>query len=368
MTVSSTIIRGKRSGKKWRRNRLKDERTPRPARFGPLTWGLLAAGLLAAMALCVCVGSVSIPLSDTFTAVWNALWGLPIPGNIAKNIILNVRLPRVLCVALSGAALSLCGAAMQGLLRNPLADGSTLGVSSGAALGAVLAMAVGFTLPGSGYGGVMVTAMAFAFGSLVLILGLAWALDRSLATGSIILIGVIFTMFISSIISLVITFASDHTRSLNFWTLGSFSGVNYDQARLLGIALSLCGGIILRFAPELNAFAIGEENARHIGVHVKRVKLTLMITVSALIGVCVSISGTVSFVGLVMPHIARMLVGPDHRRLLPASLFSGAIFLLLADLTARTLLSPIELSIGVVTSLVGAVAFVIIFYRTGKGR
>ncbi len=227
-------------------------------------------------------------------------------------------------------------------------------------------MAAGFTLPGSNYGGVMVTAMAFAFGSLALILSLAFALDRSLATSSIILIGVIFTMFISSIISLIITFASDHTRSLAFWTLGSFSGVNYTQAGLLLLALTVCGGVIIGHSRELNAFAIGEDNARHIGVNVKRVKLVILIAVSMLIGVCVSVSGTVSFVGLVMPHIARMLVGPNHKRLLPASLFSGAIFLLLADLTARTLVSPIELSIGVVTSIVGAVAFVIIFYRTRK--
>lgn len=345
---------------------MNEARALKRERFTPLTYAMLAAALLLSMILCVCVGSVQIPFSDTVTAVWNALWGLPIPQNIAKNIILNVRLPRVLCVALSGAALSLCGAAMQGLLRNPLADGSTMGVSSGAALGAVIAMAAGFTLPGSGYGGIMVTAMAFAFGSLVMILSLAYALDRSLATSSIILIGVIFTMFISSVISLIITFASDHTRSLNFWTLGSFSGVNYDQAGILCAALAVCGGVILRFAPELNAFAVGEENARHIGVNVKKVKMSILVTVSVLIGVCVSISGTVSFVGLVMPHIARMLVGPNHSRLLPASLFAGAIFLLWADLTARTLLSPVELPIGVVTSLVGAVAFVIIFYRTRK--
>lgn len=335
-------------------------------RFTTLTYILLAAVLLLTMVFCVCVGSVRISFADTITAIWNAVWGLPIPQNIAKNIILNVRLPRVLCVTLAGAALSLCGAAMQGLLRNPLADGSTMGVSSGAALGAVLAMATGFTLPGSSYGGIMITAMAFAFGSLVLILSLAYALDRNMNTGNIILIGVIFTMFISSIISLVITFASDHTRSLNFWTLGSFSGVNYDQAKLLCAALILCGGIIMRHSSELNAFAVGEDNARHIGVAVKKVKLIILITVSVLIGVCVSISGTVSFVGLIMPHIARMLVGPNHKRLLPACLFSGAIFLLLADLTARTLFSPIELSIGVVTSLVGAVAFFIIFYRTRK--
>ncbi len=347
---------------------MQDARHMRRERFAPATYALLTVCLILTMIVCICVGSVRISAADTMTAVWNTLAGQPVPGNIAKNIILNVRLPRVLCVTLSGASLSLCGAAMQGLLRNPLADGSTMGVSSGAALGAVIAMATDFTLPGSGYGGIMVLAMLFAFGSLVLILSLAYTLDRSLATSSIILIGVIFTMFISSIISLIITFASDHTRSLNFWTLGSFSGVNYHQAGLLALALAACGCVILHYSRELNAFAIGEDNARHIGVNVKKVKLVILITVSALIGVCVSVSGTVSFVGLVMPHIARMLVGPNHKRLLPASLFSGAIFLLLADLTARTLLSPIELSIGVVTSLVGAAAFVAIFYRTRKGR
>jgi len=343
-----------------------DSRQLKRERFTPLTYLFLTVALLFTMILCICVGSVSISFSNTITAVWNAIRGVPASGSITGNIILNVRLPRVLCVTLAGAALSLCGAAMQGLLRNPLADGSTMGVSSGAALGAVIAMAAGFTFPGFSYGGIMVTAMAFAFGSLILILSLAYSLDHSLSTNSIILIGVIFTMFISSIISLIITFASDHTRSLSFWTLGSFSGVNYDQAKLLFIALVICGGILIRFSSELNAFAIGEDNARHIGVNVKRVKLIVLITVSVLIGVCVSISGTISFVGLVVPHIARMLVGPNHKRLLPASLFSGAIFLLLADLTARTILSPIELSIGVVTSLVGAVAFVMIFYKTRK--
>lgn len=347
---------------------MKNNRELRQERFTPVTYLFLGITLLLTMILCICVGSVRIPFADTVTAIWNAVWGLPVPQNIAKNIILNVRLPRVLCVTLSGAALSICGAAMQGLLRNPLADGSTMGVSSGAALGAVVSIAIGFVLPGFSFGGTMVFAMAFAFGSLVLILSLAYTLDRSLSTGSIILIGVIFSMFISAIISLMITFSSDHTRNLSFWTMGSFSGTNYSQVEIMGAALLLCGGILIRFSPELNAFAIGEDNARHIGVNVKRVKLIILITVSVLIGVCVSISGTVSFVGLIMPHIARMLVGPNHKRLLPAALFSGAIFLLLADLTARTLLSPIELPIGVVTSIVGAIAFVIIFYRTRKAR
>ena len=337
-------------------------------RFSWRTYALFILALVGVMLLCICAGSVSIPLKDTLTAMWNTLWGLEVPQGISKNIILNVRLPRVINVALVGAALALCGAAMQGLMRNPLADGSTLGVSSGAALGAVLALAFGRSLPGAAHGGVMLMAMAFAFLSLVLILSLAYVLDRSLSTNSIILIGVIFSMFASSVINLIISFAEEHIKSITFWTMGSLSGTNFSHARILAIAVLVCGTILLRYARELNAFAIGEDNARHIGVNVKQVKLIVLITVSVLIGVCVSISGSISFVGLVMPHMARMITGPNHKRLLPASMFSGAIFLLLADLVARTLLSPIELSIGVVTSLVGAVAFVIIFYRTRKLR
>ena len=314
----------------------------------------------------MCVGSVSLPIADTWTAITHALLGLEIPQGISKNIILNVRLPRVLNVALVGAALSLCGAAMQGLLRNPLADGSTLGVSSGASLGAVIALAFGVHLPGAAYGGMMLMAMGFAFLSLLLILSLAYALDRSLSTNSIILIGVIFSMFVSSLINLILSFADNQVRSIAFWTMGSLSGTGYDHAAILAVSLLLCGGLILRYARELNAFAIGEENARHIGVDVRRVKLRLLVAVSVLIGVCVSISGMIGFVGLVTPHMTRRITGPNHKRLLPASLFSGAVFLLLADLAARTLLSPIELSIGVITSMVGAVAFVLIFCHTRK--
>ena len=330
------------------------------------SFALLLCALLGAMLLCVCVGSVSIPPADTLRVLLCALLRRPMPEGVSANILLNVRLPRVLCVAMTGASLSLCGAAMQGLLRNPLADGSTLGVSSGASLGAVLALALGVTLPGSQLGGTMLLAMLFAFLSLVLILALAYALDRSLSTNSIILIGVIFSMFASSLMSLIISFSGDRLRSITFFTMGSLSGTGYAHARVLALALVLGGGVLLCSARELNALAIGEEEALHVGVNVRRVKLRLMIAVSALIGVCVSVGGTIGFVGLVVPHMARMLVGPNHGRLLPASMLAGAVFLLLCDLAARTLLRPVELSIGVVTSLVGAVAFVAIFYRTRR--
>lgn len=341
---------------------------PKTEHFTLRNYLLFTLTLLAVMLLCICVGSVSIPLSKTVAALWNTLWRLPMPAGVSANIIVNVRLPRVLNVALMGAALSLCGAAMQGLLRNPLADGSTLGVSSGASLGAVIAIVTGISIPGMPDGSVMLMAMLFAFGSLVLILALAYALDRSLATGSIILIGVIFSMFVSSVMSLIISFAGEHVRSITFWTMGSLSGTNFGHVKILTVTLLVCGTVMLCLSRELNAFAIGEDNARHIGVNVRRVKLILLIAVSMTIGVCVSIGGTIGFVGLVVPHMTRMLMGPNHQRLLPASMFSGAIFLLLADLAARTLLRPVELSIGVVTSLVGAVAFVVIFYHSRKGR
>ena len=335
-------------------------------RLSPGALALLVLVLAGAMLLCICVGSVSISPADTLRVLLCALLRRPMPEGVSANIILNVRLPRVVNVALVGAALSLCGAAMQGLLRNPLADGSTLGVSSGASLGAVLALALGVTLPGTAFGGTMLLAMIFAFLSLMLILALAYALDRSLATNSIILIGVIFSMFASSVMSLIISFSGDRLRSITYWTMGSLSGTGYGHARVLAVALLVCGEVMLGSARELNALAIGEDDARHVGVNVRRVKLRLMVAVSALIGVCVSVGGTIGFVGLVVPHMARMLVGPNHGRLLPASMLAGAVFLLLCDLAARTLLRPVELSIGVVTSLVGAVAFVAIFYRTRR--
>lgn len=325
---------------------------------------LFGSVMLAVMLLCVCVGSVSISVSDTLATIWDMITGQP----LTQSIIAFVRLPRVLCVALVGASLSLCGGAMQGLLRNPLADGSTLGVTSGASLGAVLSIAFGITIPAISFLGTMMMAMLFAFLSLIVILSLAYKLDYSLSTNTIILIGVIFTMFAHSIISLIITFASDKVKHIMFWTMGSLEGSSYTNALVLLVALLLLGSIILHYSRELNAFAIGEDNARHIGVNVKKVKLMVLITASALIGVCVSIGGTIGFVGLVMPHMTRMIVGPNHKRMLPAVLFSGAAFLMLADLVGRVILSPLELPIGVVTSFIGSVVFVYIFYTRRKVR
>ena len=340
----------------------------RPEGFRTIEYLLFAAVTLLALILCVTVGSAAIPVRDTVTAIWNTIFGLPVPEGISQSVIVFVRLPRVLAVALVGASLSLCGGATQGLLRNPLADSSIMGVSSGAGVGAVLSLAFGFSIPGLQNAGTMVSAMVFAFLSLLLILTLSYKIDYSLSTNTIILVGMIFTMFSSSIITLVLTFAGERVQNVVFWLMGSLSAAKYKDVLILLSALLIFGTVLLSMTRELNAFAVGEDNARHIGVNVKRVKYIILIAVSALIGICVSIGGTIGFVGLVVPHMTRMIVGPNHKRLLPACLFSGATFLMLADLLARTLLNPVELPIGVVTSFVGALTFVLIFYRTRRVR
>ena len=339
------------------------------ARFGLPEYLLFSAITLAVFLVCLCLGSVSLSLKDTVQVLMRAVTGQEQEATLAARILLPVRIPRLMCVALSGASLSVCGAAMQGLLKNPLADGSTLGVSSGASFGAICAIAFGFSLPGLPFAGTMLAAIIAAFLSLILILTFAWRIDSSLSTNTIILIGVIFSMFVSSLSNLVITFAGERIRSITFWTMGTLQGSSYPNALVLAIALLLCGALLLLSADELNAFAVGEENARSIGVNIRRIRLRVLICVSVLIGVCVSIGGTIGFAGLVTPHMLRRITGPSHKRLLPASLFGGAVFLLLADLIARTLLSPRELPIGVVTSIVGSILFVIIFRRTrGAGR
>ena len=327
----------------------------------------LVLALIGGFLLCVCVGSVRIPLGESLSLLWNGICGRELPDSVYRSILLSIRVPRVLCAALMGAALSLCGAAMQGLLRNPLADGSTLGISSGAALGAALSIVLGISVPGMAAAGPAAMAMVFAFGSLMIILMLAYSMDRSLATHSIIMIGVIFTMLASGMLSILITFAGEKLKTITYWTMGSLTGKSYEQAAVLLGGLVLFGLPLLLQSRELNAFAVGEENAVHVGVPVRRVKLTVMICASALIGICVSIGGSIAFVGLIIPHMVRLALGPNHRTLLPVSVFAGAVFLMLADLAARSVLSPLELPIGVVTSLIGAVVFIVIFYRSRKG-
>ena len=336
-------------------------------RLGAGVWAVMILVLIGTAVICVGAGSVYIAPGDTFRTVWNSLTGQPVPEGVSGPIILSVRMPRVLCAALMGAALSLCGAAMQGLFRNPLADGGTLGVSSGGALGAALAIVLDLTIPAIPLSGSLVFSMLFAFGSLMMILTMAYGMDRSLSTHTIILIGVIFSMLASALLSLLFAFAGDKLKSVTFWTMGSLAGRNMTHVLILAVGTALFGGVLLFRSRELNHLALGEENARRVGVPVRRVKLEILIAVSARIGVCVAVGGSIAFVGLIVPHIVRMITGPNHRKLLPASMMGGAVFLMWTDLLARTVLSPVELPIGVVTSLIGAVTFAAIFRSTRKG-
>lgn len=342
--------------------------------FKPYVFVLFVVGTVATILICTALGSVYIPLPDAMAAIWNAFlnWTgaapAPAPDGTVADIVPSVRLPRVLCAGLVGASLAVSGCAMQGLLKNPLADGSTLGVSAGASLGAVIAIAFGLTIPALPVAGTTLMASLFAFLSLLTILALAYRLDYSLSTNTIILVGIVFSMFASALISVLIVFAGQQATHIVFWTMGSLQGKGYEYVLLMALVLAVFGGILLSLRRELNAFAIGEDNARHIGVNVNRVKLLVLVCTAALIGASVSVGGTIAFVGLVTPHIVRMLTGPNHARLMPATLFGGAVFLMASDLIARTVLSPRELPIGVITSIIGAVIFVRIFFITRKAR
>ena len=322
--------------------------------------GIALTGLV--FMLCLCAGSVAIALPDTWDVLRGALTGAAREDYIAV-IILRRRLPRILCAGLIGASLSLSGAVMQGLLRNALADGSTLGVCSGASLGAAVAIVAGFSAGFLGLSGVTLTAILFAAMSLAGVLALAYALDRSLSTQTIILLGVVYGMLVSALLTLMITFSGEKLRTITFWTLGSLASVTWSSVGLLAGAFLLFGAILLPHARTLDLFALGEGRAAHLGVSVRRTKVVCMAAVCALCGVCVSVGGGIGFVGLVTPHMARLVVGPAHKRLLPACIVGGANFLMLCDLVARTLN---ELPIGVITSIIGAAVFIALYAKRGR--
>lgn len=326
---------------------------------------LLGAALVAACLAGLCIGSVDVPMRETVGVIWHALTGstaLPFAPE-SQSILLAIRLPRVLLAVLAGASLSVAGGAMQGLIRNPLADGSTLGVSSGGSLGAVIAIAAGLTLPALPQLTVTAFGVLFAFLSLVLILSFVRSVDRNLSSNTIILTGVIFSMLTSSLTSLIIAFSGDAMRQIVFWSMGSLAGRGYPYVAILAAFAAVgIAGILMR-ARELDAFAMGEEQAAYAGVSVRGVRLQVLLCVALLCGAAVSVCGNIAFVGLAIPHIVRLAIGPVNTRLLPASALAGAIFLTLCDLLSRTVIRPLELPIGVLTSIFGAVVFIALFYR-----
>lgn len=331
---------------------------------------VLGGALLLAFWLALALGPVSLPLGDTLRALLH-LAGFPVASDElaqAELIVGQIRLPRALTGLLVGGLLALCGVAMQGLFRNPLADPGLVGVSSGAALGAALAIVCASALGGlPAFAGPYVLSLcAFAGG-----LAVTWAVYRigrragQTSVAGMLLAGVALTALAGALIGLFSYVADDAMlRSLTFWNLGSLNGAGYPRLwPLLLVALPLMAWLPRR-ADALNALLLGESEARHLGFAVERLKAELIFCTALGVGAAVAAAGMIGFVGLVVPHLLRLLVGPDHRRLLPASMLAGAALLLFADLLARLLLAPAELPIGTVTALLGAPFFLYLLLRS----
>lgn len=330
--------------------------------------------LSAALAVGICflallASSVKVPPEHVLQIVWSHAAGRGPWEGVAKSVdlmIWDIRLPRVALAFLIGSALALSGAAFQGLLRNPLADPYTIGVSSGSALGAVAAMFFGiavfgaFTLPVFGMlGGLTALAAVFALTRLT---------GRGVTTETVILAGIIVSSFLGSFISLILALSGDDLKQIMFWLMGSVGMRGWSYVQLLLPFFAAGSLIVLLNRRELNALAMGEQSAHHLGVDVRRRRALIVVGASLLTGGAVSVSGTIGFVGLVVPHFVRLIIGPNHRHLLPLSMLWGGAFLVLADLIARTMLSPQELPIGVVTSLAGAPVFALLLMRERLAR
>ncbi|MGE7906281.1 FecCD family ABC transporter permease [Peribacillus sp. NPDC094092] len=322
--------------------------------------------LLFAMTIGISFGSVPVPVPVLMQIIGKEIFHLPIsadPDVMLANIVMNIRLPRVLLAGLVGASLAIAGAAFQGLLRNPLADPYTLGISSGASVGAVLTIFLNISLPFIGIYTLPALSILCSVLTMLCVLTFAKKMDRSMKVETIILTGIIFSSFLSAFISLMIALTGDELRQIIGWLMGSVSMRGWNYIAII-LPFFIIGSLILIMnTSELNAMTFGEDRAKHLGVNVKRRKMWILIAGSILTGAAVAVSGAIGFVGLVIPHFVRKIWGPDHKHLLPLSLLMGSGFLILADFVARTIIAPSELPIGVITSLIGAPAFALILLK-----
>jgi iron complex transport system permease protein len=329
----------------------------------------LSLACLLAIWLSLALGPVSLPLIDTLRAGLRLL-GLPVAGDNlqqAELILGQIRVPRTLLGLAVGAVLALSGVAMQGLFRNPLADPGLVGVSSGAALGAAIAIIAGASLGGMPPVLEPYVLSIFAFTGGLAVTGIVYRLGRregQTSVGVMLLAGVAMTALAGSIIGLFTYLADDAAlRTLTFWNLGTLNGASY--ARLWPL-LMVCVLVILwlpRRAKALNALLLGESEARHLGIEVERLKRELVLCIALGVGAAVAAAGLIGFVGLIVPHLVRLIAGPDHRVVLPASALAGATLLLFADVFARLVLAPAELPIGIVTAFIGAPFFLFLLVR-----
>ncbi|MBU0502349.1 MAG: iron chelate uptake ABC transporter family permease subunit [Candidatus Margulisbacteria bacterium] len=314
------------------------------------TEGRLALAGLAAILLLVML--ISLLLGSVFIS----------PAELLKSEILwQIRLPRVVLAALIGLLLSISGVILQGILRNPLADPYILGISAGGAVGAAVSIALGAQFVVFGISSVPATAFFFALIAVFVVYKLSQVAGRT-APETLILAGVALSAFASAILSLIIIL-SGSLQSIYFWLLGSLSSASWGNV-ITVIPYALIGaGVAYFFSKELNALLLGEEMAITLGVEVENTRLILIAAASIMTAAAVSVSGLIGFVGLIVPHWIRLIIGPNHKLLIPFSALSGMLLMVVADLISRTILSPMEIPIGIIMALVGAPFFLYLLRR-----
>jgi iron complex transport system permease protein len=324
----------------------------------PLTLRKTIASLFSLLAILVVVAFVALMIGTTkITAgeVWNSLFD---PSDLSvetqRTILFDIRLPRVLLALVVGAGLSIAGATLQALLRNPLAEPYILGISSGGTVGALLAM-----MAGLGMAYILTPVFSFVGSALVMLLVYALGHRRgTLDTNALLLSGVMVGAFFSAMVLLFTALANQDLRTTYLWLIGNLSSAEMSSFWVVAPLVFLASAALVTQARSLNLISTGDETALHLGVEVHAVKRRSYILASLITGLAVSVSGVVGFVGLVVPHACRLVLGPDHRLLLPASFLAGASYLVLCDLLSRVLLPPTEIPVGVVTAVIGAPIFV----------
>ena len=332
---------------------------------------LLVVLLVIVIVLSASLGSANISVMDCFRIMASRLPGIRHFVDIGdikevhRTIVIDVRLPRILLAGLTGCALAVVGAAFQGLFRNPLSDPHILGVSSGAALGATFAMLSGISFRIGSLGFVGICAFAGAIITVFAVYTLSRVGGRNHIT-SMLLTGTAISTMLSSIISLLMSLHRDEIEKVYLWTLGSFSSATWGKVQYLACFVGIGVIVILCFSNDLNVLLTGEDSAKSLGINITLVKRILIVFASLLVGACVSVSGIIGFVGLLIPHCTRLIVGPDHRKLLPFCCFVGAIFLIVCDTLARTITQPSELPVGVITAIFGAPYFIFLLYYNQK--
>ncbi|MCW5254646.1 FecCD family ABC transporter permease [Streptomyces sp. SHP 1-2] len=335
---------------------------------------VLGALLLVSLTAGLAIGSVRVPPGQVWGIVAHALgapWAEPDWPRARETIVLDVRAPRVLLGAVTGAGLAVVGTALQALVRNPLAEPYLLGVSSGASLGAVTVIVFGVTL----FGPVSLPLAAFlgALAALALVYATARTGGR-ITSARLVLSGVAVAAILTAVLNLLLltTDRGNEARAVLAWTMGGLGGVAWDTLWLPCAALLLGLGVLMTQARRLNLLLAGEEAATTMGLDVGRFRARMFVLLSLVTGVLVAATGPIGFVGLMMPHIVRLFVGGDHRRVLPTAALGGAVFLVWADIAARTVAAPLEIPVGVLTALCGGPFFLWLMRRdarrgTGRG-